>query len=257
LFSLPALGAEPQAVRIVHLSDLHACHVKTNPPGRFPGDPLARNLVRSLELLHQAVDQINPLRPDVVVVTGDLVDRGDDLATLREVKSELDRLESPYCPVLGDHDRPEIYAQVFPGKIDYCVDIAGWRFVALGLRRGGIPPETVKWLADVLQKSRNQKVALLTHRPLWCDPLTLQIADSLYHVMLTPAGADDVLKLLHEHAEVRMILSGHAHVGRRDKLGSLEAIWAPALVGPPHCFGLVTARGKDVEWKLRPLAPAR
>lgn len=249
----PALAGEPQAVRIVHLSDIHACHVKTNPPGRFPGDPLACDLVRSLEFLHRAVDQVNQLRPDVVAVTGDLADRGDDLASLREVKAELDRLKCPYCPVLGDHDRPEVFQQVFPGKIDYFTDVAGWRFVAVGLRRGRIPAETLTWLAGVLQKSRGRKMALLTHRPLWCDPLALQIAGQLYGVKLMPAGGDDVLNLVRGHAEVQMILSGHAHVGGRDKLGSLEMFWAPALVGPPHCFGLLTAGDKGIEWKMIPV----
>ncbi len=258
LFSLclavPLFAEEPatKPLRLVHLSDLHVCHVEKNPPGRFPGDPLARDLVRSRELLHKAVEQIHKLKPDVVVVTGDLANWGNDLASLQEAKAELDQLACPYCPVIGDHDRPETFEQVFPGKLNYTFDLGRWRLVALGIRRGQIDQESLAWLADVLAKSAGRRVVILTHRPLYCDPLTTQLATKLYSVKLTPGNADQTLDLLRKHAEVQLVLSGHAHVARRDKLGSIEMLWAPALVGPPHCFGLLTLDGSRVDCRMVP-----
>jgi len=246
--------AETKPLRIAHLSDTHVCHVQTNPPGRFVGDPLARDLVHSLELLHKAVDHINALRPDLAVITGDLADRGDDLSSLREVKAELDRLHCPYYPVAGDHDRPEVFQQVFPGKINYYVDVGGWRFVALGLRAGRIGSEALEWLKGVLQDSRDRRVAIITHRPLYCDPLTAQIAGAFYSVKLTPGDADETLRILRARPEVRVVLSGHAHVARREKLGQIEMLWAPALVGTPPCFGLVTLDGDNVQCSIVPVA---
>jgi 3',5'-cyclic AMP phosphodiesterase CpdA len=252
--AVPLVAAEPAAkpLRIAHLSDIHACHVAQNPPGRFPGDPLARDLVRSRELLHKAVARINAIRPDVAVITGDLADRGDDLASLREVKAELDRLVCPYCPVIGDHDRPETFQQVFPGKLNYTFDIGQWRLVALELRRGQIHQESLAWLAGVLAKSQGRRVAILTHRPLYCDPLTTQLATKLYSVKLTPGNAAETLDLLGKHAEVQLVLSGHAHVARRDKRGAIEMLWAPALVGPPYCFGLITLDGPHIDCRMLP-----
>jgi 3',5'-cyclic AMP phosphodiesterase CpdA len=252
LAQTPPARPEPKPLRIVHLSDIHACHVDKNPPGHFPGDPLARDLVHSLELLHKAVDRINAIKPDAVVITGDLADRGDDLASLREVKTELDRLTCPYCPVIGDHDRPEVFEQVFPGKLNYTYDVGEWRLVALGLSRGRIEQESLTWLAGVLAKSQGRRVAILTHRPLYCDPLTTELATKLYRVKLTPGNADETLALLKAHAEVRLILSGHAHVVRRDRSGHIDMLWAPALVGPPHCFGLVTLDGNNVQCSMIP-----
>lgn len=252
-----AAPPNPTALRMVHLSDLHVCHVDKNPPGRFVGDPLARDLVRSPELLRRAIDQINALKPDVVVVTGDLTDRGDDLASLREVKAELDRLACPYCPVIGDHDRPEVFAQVFPGRLDYYFDLGGWRLVALGLRAGRIEKSTIAWLEGVLAKSGDRQVAILTHRPLYCDPLTVQIASKLYSVKLNPGNAEQTLRVIAAHPKVRAVFSGHAHVARRDKQGAIEMLWAPALVGPPHCFQLVTLEADRVECRVIPLASAK
>lgn len=125
MVGLPAVvcGTRPasaQTVRLVHMSDIHAARVKSNPAPRFPGDPLRNDLVHSLEILGRAVEHINTrLRPELVVITGDLVDRGNDLESLKKVKTRLDRLTCPYYPVIGDHDRRKIYEQVFPGKLDY------------------------------------------------------------------------------------------------------------------------------------------
>lgn len=250
LSGLAAPAADNPPLRIAHLSDIHACHVAANPPGRFAGDPLARDLVHSMDLLRQAVDRINELRPDAVVVTGDLTNWGNEVAVLREVKTELDRLRVPYCPVLGDHDRPEVFSQVFPDMLDYSRDVGDWRLVALGLRAGRIPPESVAWLSQTLASAGSRKVAILTHRPLWCDPLTLGIADRLYGVKLLPGGADAVLDVLRNHAAVRMVLSGHVHVGRHDRWRGVDMFWAPALVGPPYAFTLLTAGDRDVRWEM-------
>jgi 3',5'-cyclic AMP phosphodiesterase CpdA len=248
-------AVEPKPLRVVQLSDLHVCHVEKNPPGRFLGDPLARDLVHSRELLRRAIDQINTLRPDAVVVTGDLTDRGDDLRSLREVKAELDRLHCPYHPVIGDHDRPEVFTQVFPGPLDYYFDLGSWRLVALGLRAGSIEKASIAWLSDVLEKSRARQVAIFMHRPLYCDPFTLQIASKLYSVKLYPGNAEETLRVISAHPEVKLVLSGHAHVARRDKLGPIDMLWAPALVGPPHCFQLITLEAGRVACQVIPLAP--
>ena len=74
-------------MRIVHLSDLHVG--KTD--GEWPA---------FLELARRTA----ALRPDVVVVSGDLVEVPDDAATLRQVREVLDELGVPYVTVPGNHD---------------------------------------------------------------------------------------------------------------------------------------------------------
>ncbi len=125
---LPTLSAED--LRLVQLTDIHASREDHNPQPRFPGDPLVNDLVHSLDILRAAVERINTeLRPELVVITGDFVDRGDDLESLREVKTCLDRLTCPYYPVIGDHEQKATYQQVFPQRLDYAFDHRGWHLV--------------------------------------------------------------------------------------------------------------------------------
>ena len=126
----PPIAPDGKTIRLVHLTDIHAASVERNPPPRFAGDPLQKDLVRSLPILRAAVEHIRrQIQPDAVVITGDLVDRGSDLASLREVKVCLDRLGCRYYPVIGDHERREVYQQVFPGRLNYGFDCGAWHFV--------------------------------------------------------------------------------------------------------------------------------
>jgi predicted MPP superfamily phosphohydrolase len=77
------LPSELEGVRIAHLSDFHL------------GLPS-----RGARAVERAVDWVRERKPDLVVVTGDLVSRPRGEAALREL---LARLENPYV-VLGNHD---------------------------------------------------------------------------------------------------------------------------------------------------------
>lgn len=260
------LGAAPEApskpVRLVHLSDLHVSQATANRPPRFFGDPLVNDLVHSRAILRAAVDQINSrLRPDLVVITGDLADRGDDLESLRRVKVELDRLQCPYYPVMGDHDRPEAFERVFPGRQNYAFDRGTWRFVALDAHRGRLEPATLGWLKQELDSSAGRRTALLIHRPLEIDPVAALLAARVYRVQLTLQNAEDVRQFLRGYPSVRLVLAGHTHVawehqsdaGKGDKYRTLVA---PALVVTPHCLRLVELEGDKVTSRLEEISPA-
>ncbi|HWB22673.1 MAG TPA: metallophosphoesterase [Gaiellaceae bacterium] len=80
---IPGLPAELDGLRIAHLSDFH---LGTPSPG-------ARAVARAIRWVAQR-------RPDLTVVTGDLLSRPDGHARLLEL---LARLDHPYV-VLGNHD---------------------------------------------------------------------------------------------------------------------------------------------------------
>lgn len=56
--------------------------------------------------LHQLVDQINELKPDVICFTGDLLDSREALPMIQEASRALTRLQAPNgkYAVLGNHD---------------------------------------------------------------------------------------------------------------------------------------------------------
>ena len=241
----PTLPAED--LRLVQLTDIHASRVDHNPQPRFPGDPMVNDLVHSLDILRAAVERINAeLRPELVVITGDLVDRGDDLESLREVKTCLDRLTCPYYPVIGDHDRKATYQQVFPQRLDYAFDHRGWHLVALDCNSGRLSAESLKWLENDLSASRGRPTIVMLHRPLVANPLSTVFAKNLYGVRLTLENAPQALDLLRRHPDVSLVLSGHTHVSDQQRSEHISLLTTPALVVAPHCLRLIELSGRRV-----------
>lgn len=246
--------ASAQTVRLVHMSDIHAARVKSNPAPRFPGDPLRNDLVGSLEILGRAVEHINTrLRPEMVVITGDLVDRGNDLESLKEVKTRLDRLTCPYYPVIGDHDRRKIYEQVFPGKLDYSFEHGGWHFVSLDSSLQKLEEKTLKWLNDDLAANRGRPTVVMIHRPLVSNALSDFLAARLYNVKLTLENAEETKRLLQKYPDVRLVLSGHTHAAYEQKQDGIYYSIAPALVVAPHCVRVIELSKDRIKSQLVPM----
>ena len=82
---VPGLPAEFAGARIVHLSDLHI--------GRYLG----------LEELRRHVERVNALAPDLICITGDLVDRPETCAIAFPVLAGL-RARHGVFVILGNHD---------------------------------------------------------------------------------------------------------------------------------------------------------
>jgi 3',5'-cyclic AMP phosphodiesterase CpdA len=257
LLSWGAAAGEPPAaqdgktIRLVHLTDIHAASVDRNPPPRFSGDPLQKDLVRSLPILRAAVDHIRrEIRPDVVVITGDLVDRGSDLASLREVKVCLDRLGCRYYPVIGDHERREVYEQVFPGRLNYGFDCGAWHFVAVDCNRGRLEPPALAWLREDLTAARDRPSVVLLHRPLVCDGLVELVARRVYGTPPMPENAAETRDVLRGFGQVKLVMAGHIHVSSDATEQSVRYLTTPALVVAPHYIRLVELSPERISTRL-------
>ncbi|WP_085992530.1 metallophosphoesterase [Oceanobacillus senegalensis] len=60
----------------------------------------------SLEQLHQLINKINALNPDLIVFTGDLIDKPNQYNNLSKVQNKLSLLNAPYGKywIYGNHD---------------------------------------------------------------------------------------------------------------------------------------------------------
>src|SRR4051812_26831843 len=89
---------------IAQITDLHV----------MPKGKLAYERVDTAAMLRNAVAHLNRLapRPDVVLITGDLADRGEPLAYqhLREI---LAGLQLPYYVIPGNHDKHAAFREAF------------------------------------------------------------------------------------------------------------------------------------------------
>ncbi|MCG8547232.1 MAG: metallophosphoesterase, partial [Alphaproteobacteria bacterium] len=127
--------------RILHFTDMHLRH---HQPGsaRQP-ERLSREMPSALDRL---TEKAKALAPDVVVLTGDVLDVPDDViegepadgraladwhaeveADFRMVRDWFDATGIPYVVIPGNHDDEAIFRRVFPESTPI-IDKAGIRF---------------------------------------------------------------------------------------------------------------------------------
>jgi 3',5'-cyclic AMP phosphodiesterase CpdA len=150
---------------IAQLTDIHL--------GFEPESPREFNRVR-LDAAVAAISALDPL-PDLLLATGDLVDRGDvgSYARLREAFAGL---PFPVHYAMGNHDVRANFSAVFPeigftdGFLQYVIDTAAIRLVVLdtleeGRHGGAFCASRARWLSDRLDEEREKPTLIVQHHP--------------------------------------------------------------------------------------------
>ena len=213
---------------ILHLSDVH---------------------VTDGELLYGAVDGLDRLRcvaayareagitPEAVVVTGDLVQRGNALAypALSDGLRRLERdLDAPVLTVIGNHDDPE-HARILDGHEHghrRTVTVGGLRIVLLDSSTGELGRDQLAWLRAELATAAPDGTVVALHHPPLGSPLPT----------LAKAGLRDADLLLATLAgtDVRAVLAGHFH---HPLTATLRGVFVS--VGPSLAYHQVMNAGPD------------
>ncbi len=154
-------------VRIAHLSDLHITRAT----------PIAQ--------LQKIVNTVNMLNPDVIVVTGDIID--DNINTIEEQLNILKGFSAPYgvYSVMGNH---EFYNDVYAAK--KALDNAGLKFLfnggvhiknsnvfVTGIPDLGTMAERINFWRALNQSKVSDYKVLLSHAPLIIDSLSKGLVD--------------------------------------------------------------------------------
>jgi 3',5'-cyclic AMP phosphodiesterase CpdA len=194
---------------LVHLTDLHLLA-----SGLLAGavDPAAR-LRDALAALEGS-----GLRPDALVLTGDLAHDGEPAAyrLLRELVDPLAaRLGAEVVWGIGNHDDRAAFGEILlgedpaaPGPVDRVHRIGGLRVLALdttvpGAHHGGLAEGQLAWLAAQLAEPAPEGTVLaMHHAPLPC------VQDLAVRVELRGQRA---LAAVLRGTDVRAILGGHLH----------------------------------------------
>lgn len=150
---------------IAQITDLHLGFEPNNPdePNRHRLDQVIARLLGG------------PNRPDVIMATGDLVDRGD-IESYRRVRAVFEGVPVPVHPMMGNHDDRAHFARVFPdvpmadGFVQYEVPLPGLRLLVLdtlevGRHGGGFCAVRARWLADRLAEDRTTPTVVVMHHP--------------------------------------------------------------------------------------------
>jgi 3',5'-cyclic AMP phosphodiesterase CpdA len=173
-----------------------------------------------VETFELAVEQINALEPDFVVICGDLINDTDDDQAFIDFKRIRDGFDMPCYSAPGNHDvgnEPtlallERYRKSI-GEDYYAVEHKGYTFIIVNtqLWKAPVVDETAKqdaWLRDALEQAveKNSPVFIAGHYPLF---LTDPTEDEQYF-NLPPETRAMLLRLFLSHKVVG-ILTGHTH----------------------------------------------
>jgi 3',5'-cyclic AMP phosphodiesterase CpdA len=195
---------------IAQITDFHVTAPGELCFGRVPTNDQLREAVASLNALDP--------RPDVVIGTGDLTDRGttEQYAALREIVSAL---EAPLYLIPGNHDRRDAFLAAFahhhylprPGApfVQYAIDTYPVRLVALdstipGDPAGRLCAERLEWVDRTLAADRQKPTLIFVHHPpfrtgiQWMDAIGLD-------------GGRALEPIVARHPQVVRVACGHIH----------------------------------------------
>ncbi|MBA4163946.1 MAG: phosphodiesterase [Erythrobacter sp.] len=191
---------------IAQLTDIHI-GFEQNAGGEELNDLRLRITIERL------LDQPNV--PDMLMLTGDLTDRGD-AASFARITGTLGACPFPVYPLVGNHDSREALLRAFPdcpnedGFVHYAIEIAGLRILCLdtfepGRHGGAFCARRAAWLAGQLSAHRHTPTLIFMHHPPvvsgidWMDPR----ADEDWIVNFGEAIAG--------HSQIKAIHCGHLH----------------------------------------------
>jgi 3',5'-cyclic AMP phosphodiesterase CpdA len=194
---------------LLHLSDTHL----------VAGDGDLYGDVDSAARLGEIIADIEAsgTKPEAIVVTGDVADKGEPgaYARIRDiVQPAADRIGAQVIWAMGNHDERGAFRQELFGlqptdrPVDFVYDVNGLRVITLdtsvpGAHHGEVSPEQLDWLAEVLSEAAPHGTILAMHHPPVPSVLDLAATVELRDQRLLA----DVLR----GSDVRTILAGHLH----------------------------------------------
>ena len=181
--------------KIIHLSDLHITS-----PHFLPS------------MLNGIIKKINILKPDMIIITGDLTDDGY-LYEYEKVLEYIDKIECEKKLIVpGNHDARNcgyiLFEEFFGDRQSYVnidnITIVGVDSSIPDEEDGHIGRETYKYIEKSFSKHKNNFKILALHHHLIPIPMCGRERD-------VPSDAGDVLNLLNE-LKVDLVLCGHKHI---------------------------------------------
>lgn len=230
---------------IAQISDLHLSTRKRWTGGRVDPEPY----------LLAAIDHLNLLKPELVLITGDLVARGKE----EEYDKLVELLAGLCCPVrviAGNHDRREPMRERFsdhlPGDgefLHYAFEHCGLRFIALdtttpGQTAGVMCQQRLDFLRQEL-KVKCPTVIVMHHPPVAIGiPRMDRIGCN---------NADRVGQVVAEHPWVELVVCGHVHRPAMQRWCGSMVFTCPAIANQ---LSLSLGVEGDAIWVHEPAAVA-
>lgn len=190
---------------IAQLTDIHLGFDRDD-----PDDLNAQRFEQALRHLER-----RRVAPDLVIVSGDLTEHGDEASYARVVE-RLGRLPCPVHFALGNHDLRSAFRAVVPaapsvdGFLQYAIDAGDLRVLVLdtleeGRHGGGFDPVRADWLRRELARHVDTPAVIVMHHPPFDTGIEwlTTAPDEPWAVAFRGAIADA--------PQLRAVLCGHVH----------------------------------------------
>lgn len=194
-------------ILVAQVSDLHIGFDRDNPHEL------------NVRRVNMVIDQLNTMRPkpSLLLVTGDLVENGDDLDAYRHMRALIGRWQGPLIWAIGNHDDRANFRKALPdvptdenGFIQHETDHGGVRWLVLdtldaGRHGGTICELRASWLeARLAERVEVPTVIVLHHPPVdtgidWMSALACEAWVQRLETLIRPA------------AQVVAMVAGHVH----------------------------------------------
>lgn len=202
---------------------------------KLPGQ-LAYGRVDTSAMLAACVAELCVLypQPDLIVLTGDLVDLGRP-AEYEHLRTLLAPLRTPLVVVPGNHDERQAFRSAFSDHSHlpaegflhfsindlYPVRVLGLDTLVPGEGRGELCADRLAWLEHALAQAPKQATVILMHHP----PFLTGIGH-MDELGLT--GREAFADIVSRHPQVELILCGHLHRNIHALVGGRAAMTAPS-----------------------------
>jgi 3',5'-cyclic-AMP phosphodiesterase len=232
---------------IAQISDLHI-----KPPGELVCDR-----VDTATALARCIAELNRFspRPNLVVITGDLVD-----APLKQsydhLVSLLAKLELPFAAVPGNHDSRELMRAALPARYAQNngalnsihavgdVDALLIDSAVPGAPHGELDAATLAWLDTTLAASSTRPALLFLHHPPFRTGIDHMDMQNL-------RNAEKLAAIVRAHPRARLVAAGHVHRATATMFAGVAATICPA---PNHAVALDLERHMPPSFKIEPPA---
>jgi Icc protein len=239
-------------MRVVQITDTH---IKADPDDlaiiEWFGGITLHDPADSLEFALAEIAALD-VRPDLIVGTGDLADRGHPNA-YRRLNAMLNELGIPALVIPGNHDLPDAFDAHLPGgvvELGTFVEADGWAFAFArsgNTEWGELGPAQLAALDDRLASRRHDNVFVWVHHP----PVDLMAG----HGPVAPFLGEDIGTLHGRHA-ITAIAAGHVHGPHDVAFGDIAVHASPSTFmgggGPGFRIFDFTPDGYTTEVRSRP-----
>lgn len=206
-------GWQPDAGRVDKVCAMLIAQITDVHLGFDPDNPAEFNRKR-LDQVLRLLSQMRPL-PDLLLATGDLVDRGDS-DSYRRLQNALSVCPFPVWPCLGNHDLRDNFAAWFPavptanGFVQYEIDAGELRFLVLdtleeGRHGGAFCASRAEWLEARLAEQPERSTIIVMHHP----PVDVGIEWMATHP--DEPWVTRFAEAIDGRRQVKAILCGHLH----------------------------------------------